>query len=515
MLPALTLAAILLGPGVPPGTPIVAIRVMRHDVFDLAQPGTSSWPYRTANALHVLSREAFIRSLLLFKEGDRLDPAILAESERVLRATGFLSPVDITAHVVPGGAEVVVETRDQWTTEFSLNYGLAGSRQKGGVSLTEKNFLGWGKGLDLEWKTDPERSSVTLSYDDPLLLSTRWRLATSYSEASDGTTKYFALSYPFFALDTPLAGGVELRKERLREFLWAAGKKAVEGDASRQELRLWGGLRLPGGRAITNRLILGLFSDEAVFGQWQHTDGEPYAAPGDRDLAGLELTWDHQVDRWEVLRGFRAWERQEDVPLGPNWSATLGLSLPTFGGDRRRVLLGADLTLGALRGRQYSWLLANLSGRVEGTATRNVIAHLELGSARPGAVGWRARLAADVSHALDRDHQLTLGADTGLRGWDPDTFDGTSRAVLNLEWRARLTGEVLHLGVIGATVFADAGRTWGARVGADSRGVRGDIGAGLAVEITRAAILRIVRVEVAFPDNGQGPLVLLTGASLF
>jgi len=102
-----------------------------------------------------------------------------------------------------------------------------------------------------------------------------------------------------------------------------------------------------------------------------------------------------------------------------------------------------------------------------------------------------------------------------LRGYDPDTFDGTSRAVVNLEWRKRLTGEVLHLAVLGVTVFADAGKTWGARVGPDTGGWRGDVGVGILGEITRAAILRVVRLEVAFPDRGNGPTVLLTGVSLF
>jgi hypothetical protein len=47
---------------------------VRTDIFDLSDPGTSAWPYRWANALHVLTRENFIRSLLLVREGDPLDP---------------------------------------------------------------------------------------------------------------------------------------------------------------------------------------------------------------------------------------------------------------------------------------------------------------------------------------------------------------------------------------------------------------------------------------------------------
>ncbi|MFH1176092.1 MAG: hypothetical protein V1750_01700 [Acidobacteriota bacterium] len=512
---SLVLALVVLAAQVDPGTPIVAVCIERHDVFDVEDPATSAWPYRTANALHMLSREAFIRSLLLFREGDTLDPARLAESERLLRATGFLSPVNITARPVEGGAEVVVETRDQWTTELSLNYGQLGARQKTGLSLSEQDFLGWGKKVDLVWRSDEERNSVSVAYFDPLLLGSRWRLTAMYRDTSDGAAEEFRVVYPFFALDTAFAGGIEWQRERLKDYLWSGGEKIIHGDSDRLTFRLWGGMRLPGGRAHTDRITAGVFAEHARFSHWYWQNGDPYLPPNDRELVGLEIGWEREQDRWVVLGGFRGWQRQEDLPLGPNWKARVGLAVPGLGADRRAALFNAELTAGALRGRQYTWLLAGVSGRAEHREVANLVAHIETGTARTGASGWRARFAVDLGGHLDRDRQLTLGADTGLRGWQPDTFDGSSRAVANLEWRRRLTGEVLHLGIIGMTLFADGGRTWRARVGQGTRRVHGDIGAGLAIEITRAAILRIVRVEVALPDDGGGPLVLLTGASLF
>ena len=507
--------AALAGESVPPDAPIVAITVKRSDVFDLTEPGTSAWFYRAANALHMVSRESFIRSLLLFDEGDPLDWRVLAESERVLRATGFLSPVTITARPAPGGAEVVVETRDQWTTEASIHYGLAGQQQKVGFALTEQNFLGRGKRVEAVWRTDEERDSLTGLYYDPLLLGTRWTLDAAYSDTSDGSGERLALVHPFFALDTLRAGGVEWQRDSLIEYLWAGGDKQVAGGATVRTFHLWAGVRVGGGERSTNRVTVGPFSDHATFAHWSYRDGRPYPTPADRDLAGIEVSFEHQSDRWEVIQGLRAWSRQEDIPLGPNWRASLGASLPALGGDPNRFRLTTDMTVALLRGGQYSWLVGGLSGRLDGGRAANAVLHVEVGTAHTAPHGWRARLAADVGHSLDGERQLALGADSGLRGWDPSTFDGTSRAVANLEYRRRLTGEILHLGILGMTVFADAGRTWRPRVGAGTGGVRVAAGAGLAIEITRAAILRIVRIEVGFGDDGSGPLLLLTGGSLF
>ena len=503
------------GAEVPPGTPIVAVHVVQTDIFDLSDRTTSAWPYRWANALHVLTQERFIRSLLLFREGDKLDPARLAESERILRDTGFLSPVNITAHPAPGGAEVVVETHDQWTLEAGVSFGMFGRRKHKGASLSDENFLGWGKTLEVEFDSDQERTSTTFKYQDPLLLGSRWQLQLEHRNASDGKTDAFQLEYPFFSLVTPQAGGVEWRRENLTDYLYSGNHKAVSGKVDRHHFFLWGGLRLPGDHGLTDRLTLGVFSDEARYSGWKLVGGTSYPTPEGRVMKGFQVSWDHQADRWNVVRGFRAWQRQEDLPLGPNWRVNVGFSLPAFGADRARFPVGVQVDIGSLVGRQYSWVETSVAGRLEQGRMDNAVSHLVIATARTGPVGWRARLQMDLGHNLDLDQQLTLGADTGLRGWDPDTFDGTSRAVANMEWRRQVTGEVLHLAIFGIAVFADVGKTWNPRVGPSTEGWRRDAGVGLLIESTRASLLRIVRIEAAWPDRGKGPLILVVSESLF
>jgi hypothetical protein len=502
--------------GVGPGTPIVAIRVVRYDVFDIEDPKTSSWPYRAANALHFVTRENYIRSLLLFREGDPLDPELLAESARLLRANGFLSPVFVTARPVPGGAEVTVETHDQWTTEMGLSVGIAGSQNKIYVRFEEENFLGWGKEVGVGWRSDPERETVILRYGDPLLLGTRWALAAEYQDASDGSVEAFRLVYPFYAFATPRAGGFEWRHSRLTEYLWSGGEKAVEGRADHERFSLWGGIRLPSGPSVTNRLTVGLFSEQSQFADWQRRDGGAYPDPEDLDLVGPQIGFRQLADRWEVVTGLQAWWRQEDVPLGPNWRVELGFAAPALGADRRALLLDSDLYLARLANRRYRWLAVGVSGRLEeGRGLVNTVSHLEVGASQLGDSALRGRLVLDLGHELDLDRQLALGADFGLRGWEPNTFDGSSRAVLNLEWRRRLTGELLHLAVLGFEAVLDAGATWDARVGPSTGGVRADVGVGLLVELTRASIVRVARFEVGLPDDGSGPLVIFTAQALF
>lgn len=497
------------------GTPIVSVRIDRHDVFDLDDPSTSAWPYRWVNALHVLTREEYIRRLLLFRAGDALDPVKLAESELILRETGFLNPVSITSRPVPGGAEVTVETHDQWTTSIRGGYGVSGDRTSVSAGFAEDNFLGLGKSFLFDVSSDPERTSTTFRYRDPTFLRSRWQLELGHQASSDGSADHVRFEYPFFSLSTPRAGGVEGRREKSREYLWSEGERRVTGQSETLDWEVWGGLRFRGAGIRTDRLVLGAFGEQARFRDWESLYGPPYPQPEDRELAGLQASWEHRTFRWRVVRGFRAWLRQEDLPLGPSWKVTTGLSAPFLGGDRIRLRYQGTFESGQLSGRIYTWQRADLSGRVESRGLGNAITHLEVGGAVTGAAGLRVRVAADLGTDLDGERQLTLGADTGLRGYDPDTFDGTSRVVANAEWRGRVTGELLHVAALGVTVFADCGKSWGARVGPSTAGWRSDVGAGVLVELTRASVVRTVRFEMAFPDRGGGPVYLVTTDSLF
>ena len=500
---------------VAPGTPIVVMRIDRHDVFDLDDPSMSAWPYRWVDALHILTHEDFIRSLLLFREGDRLDPLQLAESEIILRATGFLNPVNISARPVPGGAEVVVETHDQWSTGVNVSFGMSGDRRTASFGLSEDNVLGLGKSFLFDVSSDPERTSTTFRYKDITFFHSRWQLALEHQSSSDGSMDHLRFEYPFFSLTTPRAGGVDWSRNASTMYLWSDGERRVTGDANMRSWEVWGGLRLPGSGIRTDRVLVGAFGERAVFSDWQSLYGPPYPQPRDRNLVGPEVGWDHRTFRWKLVQGFRAWLRQEDLPLGPNWTVTTGLSLPLLGADSVRLRYHGVFESGQFEGRTYTWQRVDFSGRVESRGLGNAITHLEAGGAITGSAGVRVRVAADLGYALDGERQLTLGADTGLRGYDPNTFDGTSRVVTNVEWRHRITGELLHVAAIGLTAFADGGKTWGARVGPSTEGWRGDVGAGVLVELTRASLVRILRFEVALPDRGRRPVYLITTDSLF
>ena len=498
------------------GKPIVRIVYIRNNVFDTSDPATSSWPYRAANAIRIRSREGLIGSTLLFAEGDAYSAATAAESARILRSMGFMNPVEITAREVEDGVEVTVETHDQWSLQIGADAGITGDRTSYGFQIQEENLVGWGKKLTLGYASEEERDTRSVRYEDPNILGTRWITDLIFEDRSDGDFKRVRLERPFFALHTNRAWGGWWEFEQLTEHLWSEGESVVQGHRSTEIFRGWYGFRLSSRATVTRRLTVGWEALESRYDDWRWVDsGEPYPNPQDLDVSGFRLAFEHVTDAFKVLRGLRAWSSQEDVGLGPNFLVGVTLSAPGFGGDVNRVLFDSKLSMGRHRG---SWLVlgdAWASGRFDEGDPRDVVAGLQLVAAQIGERGFQLRLLAETSHELDLDRQLTLGADVGLRGWDPDTFDGTGRALVNAQWRTILFRDVLRLFSVGAVIFADAGATWDPRVGRGTDGVRTDAGVGLLFDLSRFSTSNLLRVEVAWPDDGAGAVVTITGSALF
>ena len=68
------------------------VQVERRDIFD---PNEKSWFARLANKLHFQTQASVIRRELLFEVGQPYDSALVAESERNLRAMGIFRRVQI------------------------------------------------------------------------------------------------------------------------------------------------------------------------------------------------------------------------------------------------------------------------------------------------------------------------------------------------------------------------------------------------------------------------------------
>ena len=127
-----------------------------------------------ANRVHRRTRANLIRNELLFAEGDCLDPFLVEESGRILRALPFIADADVYPVVVSETeAHVVVDTRDKWTLKLDIRAEVDQRFQLTHVSITEENLMGTGTLLGAYLIERDERRDLGLELRTPRLFGTR------------------------------------------------------------------------------------------------------------------------------------------------------------------------------------------------------------------------------------------------------------------------------------------------------------------------------------------------------
>jgi hemolysin activation/secretion protein len=118
-------------------------------------------------------------------------------------------------------------------------------------------------------------------------------------------------------------------------------------------------------------------------------------------------------------------------------------------------------------------------------------------------------LSGSLTRELDTDHQLTLGGDSGLRGYPLRYQEGSAAALLTLEERIYTKYYLFRIFHLGGAIFADAGRTWGHGNAPPVPGVETnlgllrDIGIGLRFGASRSAFGNVIHVDLAYPLDGD------------
>src|SRR5881628_1505384 len=332
---------------------IATIRIVRQDVFDLDNPDERHPPYVLADRLHIETREEVIRRELLFKEGDPADPDVLYESERNLRRLHFLhdnSRIE-TVKRPDGRVDVVVHTRDIWTTKPSASINRAGNETTGRFSFVEENLFGFGKRLGLSLKKELDRDSGGIEYFDPRVLGSRWTLGTSYFDRSDGILYAVDADRPFFSVLTERAGGGGGSHFSQVSTLQIDGDDAPGFRQRHSNLQLHYGRALRTGYEGVRRLVcrFRLTNDrfdaepgEPPLSPLPPVGGSGYVSlPENRRFRVLEAEYQSSGVNFERVSFLDKFDRFQDINLGDDWAASLGVSPQFLGDDHNHIFFSS------------------------------------------------------------------------------------------------------------------------------------------------------------------------------
>lgn len=495
------------------GIVIGNVNLQIDNVFDPSDPAENKRMHRWANRVHRTTRPSVIEDILLFEPGDSLLEHVIEETARLLRNRRFVADAAVTAgnfDATTNTADVNVWVRDAWSLEPDLKLSRSGGENEYGIGIVEDNLFGLGKSMTLSYSSDVDRDQRLFSYRDDNLFGSRKQLGVSIADLSDGRQLRVTTGRPFFSLDTRWSVTGEALDDERVDPIYDLGEVI---DEFRHDTRF---ISIQGGRSrglvdsTARRWVAGLTFEEDEFRN-SPGFGPAVLLPEDRRLiypwAGIQLVGDdfRQVSELNDMG------RTEDIALGLNLFARLGVASPKLDSDRRAILLDVTAERGwEPRGPGSLFLFsASATSRVEKRDFQNTIVALSARYMQRNLgdelfiVSFRAVLA----NRLDAENQILLGGDNDLRGFPLRYQSGERSAILNVEQRFFTDWYPFRLFRVGYAFFFDAGRVWDDDPrNTPNLGTLYDVGVGLRLTSPRSSGRSVVHIDLAFPIDAPADI---------
>ena len=149
------------------GRPIRAIQIDARNIFSPDDSLIPGFVRGLGNALHWRTRVDIVALDLLFAVNEPCDPRRLRETERLLRARGYIrSAVVVPVATADGGVEVLVQTRDEFSLRGGLQISGGGDFPVKHFNFGEENVLGRGMHFQTEYSDLGRRASYETGLRD-------------------------------------------------------------------------------------------------------------------------------------------------------------------------------------------------------------------------------------------------------------------------------------------------------------------------------------------------------------
>lgn len=474
---------------------VETILVEPGDVFNLNDEKENAFYHRWANRLHIETKEEVIRHQLLFSEDGVLTDKALKESERILRANKYIKEATVD---VKGGCEeplqVVVKTTDNWTLTPGVTFGRSGGQNKTGLQIKENNLFGKGKDLGFAYRNTVDRDSLTFEYHDPHVLGTRHDIKFFLQNNSDGEGFLIDYSLPFFEFDGRKSWGIMAESLSQELPLYDGGRVTERIGVKRDRLRAFIGSS--GGRS-ENTVFRKIYGIEFIDKQFFATDTFNSQQDGHDEFYPF-IEFIYLVENFANRNNFRTMGRKEDIPLGINASANLGVISTLTGSDNNYVKYNFHLSRGFTPfSNSFGLIDLNFFGYLGGGERAGERLNLtgEYFIYQPENESIYMRGSFISANNLQLDEQLLLGGST-LRGYPFGYQDGDRVATFSVEKRKYFDWYPLRMFQFGAAVFADVGSVWDEQSEED---LLFDVGLSLRMVPTRSSSGKVIHIDIAKP----------------
>jgi hypothetical protein len=473
-----------------PALVIRRIQLQRRDIFD---PDERSWLARMANRLHFVTRVPVIRREILLDPGEPYDSALVAESERNLRALGIFRRVQIDSVRTDSGLVLRVLTKDGWSTQADWRFRSTGGEVAFTIGLVENNLLGTASSAAIRYRKDPDRSSVALTFRRRRLFFGKVGLAAQYENRSDGRLSALVIEQPFFAQTSQRAFRFEAQDQEQRVLRFRDGLDLPRDTLTRRFTLVRGSVAWASRAATSGYLRFGVAAQVRRDDTLRVGSGQPFPRTVTGSV-GPYLIWNRA--RFLVTRGYAGFGREEDVDLGLTLRVGLQAAPKLFGYERDGLAPEVSGRIGA----RLPGGFAHLDALATGLYTS---AGLDSGSVQLGGTvvlqpNPRHVAALHLEGGWLRNpvpgEEFDLGLGSGPRAFGSHAFTGDRSIFASAEYRYTVVENLAGLVGLGVAGFVDYGGAWYA---GSPRRTGWDAGVGLRVGASRASDTPALRFDLA------------------
>ncbi len=503
------------------GKTVRSITVKLGNIFEGDQ--LSSF-YQTVNELKVKTKEEVIRRELLFKEGQPVTTFLVQESERVLRLQKYLRRVQIETNIDGDMVDLIVHCNDTWTLMPQVSFSSGDGRNRRSIGLAETNLMGYGKRLEAVVGDDDGNQSLQGIYDDNRVFGSQYHLLGAYLTQDMGERTLLRFEDPFRSLIDPSAFSSQVDVGDGIGRLYSDGNERFVYNRDDVDVDLSYTLSKGDPSVTVRRYGFGMRYQESTFTEATAQDIEdlnidpetldqnPDQLASNRRYSGPFFSYAKVIPNYVSSNYIDRFERVQDFNIGGEFQALGQVASTAFGSNANALPFYVSKT----KGWKYSsdsFLRGELSfsSRLEDDEMQNSLGHFELKYYNVlGMLGYddnrfgRHTLAmsfsTDYGNDFDRDNQLVLGADNGLRGYDARTFDGNKSILFNVEDRIHLVDDVAQLFSLGIAPFFEIGGTsydsYGTMLADD---IYSTVGIGMMLAFPRSSGTGVIRLDLGVP----------------
>jgi hypothetical protein len=314
------------------GNRIGKIRFLQLDVFgtsllDTLQQATA-WVERTANVIHMNSTKEKLRMQLLFSSGEKVNPQLMAENEKIIRDLPYIQDVAILLSSSLLGddlVDVLVIVREKF------EYGISGSWSSTSSELliVDQNIFGLGNqfsaGMVYNSLEKPDwGGSFNYEISDLGGKFIRTGLGFTNTYRQKGWNAY--LDKQFIAAKNDWAGGISFQRVFTDYYLTTYAYTRLDTAASYLNVDMWYGRQF-----ITNNLYSAL-GNLTVAGRYLHQD----YYTGDNENSENTLFRNHDffvgsigISKRHLFKNNRIYGYgiTEDIPYGRYAEIAMGLDI--------------------------------------------------------------------------------------------------------------------------------------------------------------------------------------------